>query len=71
MSMSIEAIKSELRALPAEERRKLMAFMVVLDDQERADYAAVLAKRIDDKSPERWLTPEQCERELGLSDGSK
>jgi len=71
MPMSIEAIKSELRALPAEERRKLMAFMVVLDDQDRADYAAVLAKRIDDKSPERWLTPEQCERELGLSDGSK
>jgi hypothetical protein len=68
--MSIEAIKSELRALPAEERRKLMAFMVVLDDQERADYA-VLAKRIDDKSPERWLTPEQCERELGLSDESR
>ena len=70
-AMSIEAIKSELRALPAEERRKLMAYMVVLEDQERADYAATLAKRIDDKSPERWLTPEQCERELGLSDESK
>jgi hypothetical protein len=69
--MSIEAIKSELRALPAEERRKLMAFMVVLEDQEREDYAAVLAKRIDDKSAGRWLTPEQCEKELGLSDESK
>jgi hypothetical protein len=69
--MSIEAIKNELRALPSEERRKLMAFMVVLDDQERTDYAATLAKRIDDQSPERWLSPEECERELGLSDGSK
>jgi hypothetical protein len=48
-----------------------MAFMVVLDDQERADYAATMARRIDDQSPERWLTPEQCERELGLPDGSK
>jgi len=69
--VSIEAIKNELRALPAEERRKLMAYMVVLDDQEHADYAATLAKRIDDKSPKRWLTPEQCENELGLSDESK
>lgn len=69
--MNIEAIKSELRALPVEERRKLMAFMVVLEDQERADYAVMLAKRIDEKSPERWLTAEQCENELGLSDESK
>lgn len=69
--MSIEAIKSELRALPAEERRKLMAFMVVLEDEGRADYAAKLAQRIDDPSPDHWLTAEQCERELGLSDDSK
>ena len=67
--MSIEAIKIELRALPAEERRKLMAFMVVLEDEARADYAAKLAQRIDDNSPGRWLTAEQCERELGLGDG--
>ena len=69
--MSIEAIQRELRALPAEERRKLMAFMVVLEDEGRADYAAKLAKRIDDRSPNRWLTPEQCESELGLSDETK
>ena len=69
--MSIEAIKSELRVLPAEERRKLMAFMVVLEDEGRADYASSLAQKINDRSPERWLTPEQCERELGLSDDSK
>ena len=66
--MSIEAIKSELRALPAEERRKLMAFMVALEDEARTGYPAKLAQRIDDSSPDRWLTPEQCERELGLDD---
>ena len=69
--MSIEAIQSELRALPVEERRKLMAFLVVLEDEGRADYAAKIAQRIDDGSPARWLTPEQCERELGLSDEPK
>ena len=69
--MSIEALQSELRALPAGERRKLMAFMVVLEDQSRADYATKLAQRIDDRSPDHWLTPEQCERELKLNDDSK
>lgn len=69
--MSIEALKSEVRALPSEERRKLMAFMVVLEDEGRSDYAAKLAERIDDRSPGRWLTPEQCEQELGLSDKDK
>jgi len=69
--MSIEALKRELRSLPTEERRKLMAFMVVLEDEANADYATRLAQRIDDRSPDRWLTPEQCERQLGLSDGSE
>ena len=52
--------------MPAELRRKLMAFMVMLEDSSRPDYAADLARKIDDKSPDRWRTPEQCERELGL-----
>ncbi len=69
--MSIEAIKSELRALPSEERRKLMAFIVALQDEGRAGYAAKLAEKIDDRSPERWLTPEECEHKLGLSGDPK
>ncbi len=69
--MSLEAIQSELRALSVVERRKLMAFMVVLEDQSGSDYAAKLAQRIDDRSPDRWLTPEQCERELKLNDDSQ
>lgn len=61
-------LKSEVQSLTAVERRKLMAFMVVLEDQGRADYATKLAQKIDDKSPDRWLSAEQCEQELGLSD---
>ena len=45
--MSIEALLTEVRSLPAEERRKLMAFMVVLEDETRSGYAAKLAERID------------------------
>jgi hypothetical protein len=69
--VSFEVLQTEVSALPPEQRRKLMAFMVVLEDRGRADYAAELARKIDGKSPDRWLTPEQCERELGLSNKSK
>ena len=64
--MSIELLQSEVSALPLELRRKLMAFMVALEDTSRPGYAAEMARKIDDKSPVNWLTPEQVERALGL-----
>ena len=69
--MSFETLKAEVKALSPDVRRKLMAFMVTLQDELREGYAAKLAAKIDDRSPERWLTPEQCEQKLGLSDNSK
>lgn len=65
--MSIELLQSELSALSAGDRRKLMAFMVVLKDRGHSDYAAELACKIADKTPEHWVKPEKCERELGLA----
>jgi hypothetical protein len=69
--MSFEVLQSEVRALPVAARRKLMAFMVTLQDESREGYATRLAQKIDDRSPERWLSAEDCERKLGLADGSK
>jgi hypothetical protein len=66
--MSFDTLKMEVESLPAAARRKLMAFMVALEDQSRAGYAAKLAQKVDDQSPERWLTPEECEQKLGLND---
>ena len=54
--MSFEVLQSEVRALPVVARRKLMAFMVALQDESREGYAATLAQKIDDRSPDRWLT---------------
>jgi hypothetical protein len=65
--VSIEVLQTEVTALSSEQRRKLMAFMVVLEDRGRVDYAKELARKIDDKSPDRWLTPEECESKLGLN----
>ena len=69
--MSFEALTAEVKTLSADARRKLMAFMVALQDEGREGYAAKLAAKIDDQSSERWLTPDQCEQKLGLSGDSK
>jgi hypothetical protein len=69
--MSFEALLNEVQTLPADARRKLMAFMVALQDKDREGYAAKLAAKIDDKSPDRWLTAEQCEQKLGLPGDAK
>lgn len=66
--MSFDALKNEVQALSVDARRKLMAFMAALQDEGREGYATLLAARIDDKSPDRWLSAEQCEQKLGASD---
>lgn len=69
--MSFDSLTMEVQSLPADARRKLIAFMVALEDKSRAGYAAKLAGKIDDKSPDHWLTAEECERKLGLNDETK
>jgi hypothetical protein len=66
--MSFDTLLKEVESLGASEQRKLLAYIVTLEDRRQADYAAKLASRVDDTAPGRWLTPEQCERELGLTD---
>ena len=66
--MSFNTLLKEVESLAESERRKLLAFMVALEDRGSTDYPAKLARKIDDTTPARWLTPEQCARELGLPD---
>jgi len=54
--MSFETLKMEVQALPAEARRKLMAFRVALQDESRTGYAEKLAAKINDQSPDHWLS---------------
>jgi hypothetical protein len=66
LAMSFENLKTELQSLSADARRKVVAFLVALDDQNHPGYAEKLARTIDDKSPEKWLTADECERRLGI-----
>jgi len=60
-----------VESLGEDERRKLLAFMVALEDRADPDYPERLSRKIDDNSPDRWLTPDQCERRLGLADNTQ
>jgi hypothetical protein len=62
--MSIQEIKSELESLSAEERRRLAAFLVSLRHRDLADYRARMAAKIDDRSPENWVTLEELDQRL-------
>ncbi|NQX00960.1 hypothetical protein HQ447_09895 [bacterium] len=62
--MSIQEIKSELEALPADERRELAASLVSLRHRDLAGYRARMSEMIDDKSPEKWLTLEKLDQRL-------
>ena len=66
--MSFDTLKKEVESLADDDRRRLLAYMVALEDRGREDYRAKLAGKIDDASPDRWRTLEQCESELGLTD---
>ena len=62
--MTIQAIKAEVEALPAAERRRLAAFLVALRHKDFAGYRAKMADRIDDKNPENWVTLEEFDGRL-------
>lgn len=62
--MSINEIKTELEALPADERRQLAAFLVSLHHRDIAGYRSRLTRKIDDRTPENWVSLEEMERRL-------
>ncbi len=64
--MSIEALKQELRALTADEQRKLTAFLVSLADARDQAYRKKLAEKID-RPVSDFATLEELDRRLGFS----
>ena len=62
--MGIDEICAELEALPVDERRRLAALLVSLRHKDLVDYRARMARKIDDDSPENWVTLEEMDRRL-------
>ncbi|MFZ9936406.1 MAG: hypothetical protein ACO3JG_05040 [Luteolibacter sp.] len=62
--VSIQEIKSEIEALPVDERKRLAAFLVSLRHKEMAEYRSRMARIIDDKTNENWATLEELDQRL-------
>jgi hypothetical protein len=62
--VSVQEIKSEIESLPAEERRQLSAFLVTLRHRELTEYRSAIAKKIDDASPDNWLSLEEYDQRV-------
>ena len=64
--MEARELKSELAALDSKGRRQMIAFLLALEDQNNQEYREELARRIDDKDPNHWVSLDEVERRLGL-----
>jgi hypothetical protein len=62
--VSVLQLKQELQTLSANEQAEVAAFLFQLRRKANADYQATIRRRLDDKDPSHWLTPEEFERRL-------
>jgi len=62
--VSVKEIKQELTALSTAEQTEVAAFLFHLRHLNDSDYQATLKRRIEDKDPSHWLTPDEFEQRL-------
>jgi hypothetical protein len=62
--MSIAELKSEVDRLLPEERRQLTAYLVTRDRMADPEFLQEIARKIDDKDPEHWLSLEEAKKRL-------
>ena len=61
--MKLEDIQHEATHLPLDERRKLVAFLTVLDMKETGEWQR-MTDRGNDGKPEKWIPLEEARRRL-------
>ena len=59
-----ESLKEEVASLGTDDRRELMGYMVALQITEDPVYRRALTERIDDTTPENWVTLEELDAKL-------
>jgi hypothetical protein len=65
--MDFEGLKQQLAGLSNDERRRVIAYLVSLQNSEDKEYRQEIARRMADNSPGHWLTLEELDARLGLS----
>ena len=62
--MSVQEIKEKLATLPRKEQDEVIAFLFHLRYADDADYQVSISRRLQDKDPSHWLSPDEFENNL-------
>ncbi len=62
--MSLAEIKREMEQMTSEERRHLTAHLVALERKKAPTFREGLARKIDNTTPTRWMTPDEARNRL-------
>jgi hypothetical protein len=62
--VSVKELKKELASLSASQQAEVAAFLFQLRHKSDPDYQATLQRRLADKDPSHWLTPDEADRRL-------
>jgi hypothetical protein len=62
--MSVQEIKEKLAALPRNEQDEVIAYLFHLRHAHDREYESQTGRRLKDKDPSHWLSPDAFEREL-------
>jgi hypothetical protein len=68
--MSFDVVKEQATRLAVDDRRRLVAYLIALDDAQDGAYRRKLREKIDDQTPANWLTIEEMDKKLGTGNDS-
>lgn len=62
--MSVQEIKQKLAALPRKDQDEVIAYLFHLRHADDGAYESEIARRLADREPSHWLSPDEFEHEL-------
>jgi hypothetical protein len=62
--VSVQEIKERLASLPQKEQDEVAAYLFHLRQLNDTAYQDAVSKRLADKDPSHWLSPDEFEKEL-------
>ena len=66
--MNFAELQKSVSSLNLQDRRKLVAYLVSLEDSRDQQYKETLSRKIDDDNPDKWLSIEALNAKLGLDE---
>jgi hypothetical protein len=63
--MDVSALQHEIELLPQDQQDRLAAFLFALR-MRREGTVSEIQERLDDKSPEKWISWDKAKSELGI-----